>query len=277
MSMRAERVADSGDAGEIVRAVKNTHAGIGEVLSQLRADFPDTTISKLRFLESEGLVDPERTSAGYRKYSVEDVARLRYVLTAQRDHYLPLKVIREQLDEIDSGVLPSTQTAPAPPTAAVGGAPRRLLRALEPATESAPVDSRLEEAETSAPDGRVTRAQLRVLAETDEDLLGSLEQFGLVIADARGQFAEHDVAIVQAASGLAGYGIEPRHLRAFRGAADREAGLFKQVVTPLARQRNRGNVDGDDRDPAREVAAELCSLSVMLHAALTRAALERAL
>ncbi len=263
MSMSAERAIES-------------HASIGEVLSQLRSEFPDTTISKLRFLESEGLVEPERTSAGYRKYSAEDVARLRYVLTAQRDHYLPLKVIREQLDAIDRGVTPSTQAFPLPPAAVVEGTPRRPLRALEPVTEAPLSGDELGETETSPPDGRITRAELRALAEADEGLLNSLEQFGLVVADAQGYFADHDVAIVQAASGLAGYGIEPRHLRAFRGAADREVGLFTQVVAPLARQRNRSRTD-DDHDPAREAAAELCALSVALHAALMRSALRRAL
>lgn len=246
-----------------------SHASIGEVLSQLRAEFPDTTVSKLRFLESAGLVEPNRTAAGYRKYSVEDVARLRYVLTAQRDHYLPLKVIREQLDAIDSGVMLNPQAASIPPR----GAPRRLLRALE----SVEANHGYDEAEgitESVPAGRITREQLRDLTEADESLLGSLEQFGLVTADPRGYFTDHDVAIVRAASGLAGYGIEPRHLRAFRGAADREVGLFKQVVTPIARQRARSD---DGADPARDVATELCALSVALHEALMRSTLDRVL
>ena len=79
---------------------------IGEVLGQLRSDFPDITISKIRFLEAEGLVEPERTASGYRKFSREDVERLRYVLSAQRDHYLPLRVIKEHLDAIDRGLEP---------------------------------------------------------------------------------------------------------------------------------------------------------------------------
>ncbi|MGH3546176.1 MAG: transcriptional regulator FtsR [Mycobacteriales bacterium] len=242
---------------------------MGEVLSQLRSEFPDTTISKLRFLESEGLVEPERTTAGYRKYSGEDVARLRYVLTAQRDHYLPLKVIREQLGAIGSGITPSGSS----PSAA-GGAAGRLLRGLESVADAAQPGGENSAAADSVPEGRVTREQLLELGGADADLLTSLEQFGLVVADDRGHFADHDVAIVRAASDLAGYGIEPRHLRAFRGAADREVGLFQQVLTPMARQRGRAQTQSD---PARDAATELCALSMALHEALMRAALDRVL
>lgn len=266
----------------VERAAVPSCSSIGEVLAELRTDFPDTTISKLRFLESEGLVEPERTAAGYRKYSDQDVARLRYVLTAQRDHYLPLKVIRDHLASIDQGVLPRVQTTPSGSEAAMP----RILRALEPLAEL----SRPDEPEAIHPQaaskpeedqsGLLTREQLVVLAGIDEELLGLLEQFGLIATDRDGSFAEHDVEIAQAAVGLAGYGIEPRHLRAFRGAADREVGLFKQVIAPLVRQSKRRDVSQaaeGDGDLARSTATQLCALSVQLHAALTRSALRQIL
>ncbi len=301
----------------VERAAVPSCSSIGEVLAELRTDFPDTTISKLRFLESEGLVEPERTAAGYRKYSDQDVARLRYVLTAQRDHYLPLKVIRDHLASIDQGVLPRVQTTPSGSETAMP----RILRALEPLAElkgcanrasakaagaaayegrqgdentgrglSAHPLNRLDEPEAINPQaaskpaedqsGLLTREQLVVLAGIDEELLGLLEQFGLLAADRDGSFAEHDVEIAQAAVGLAGYGIEPRHLRAFRGAADREVGLFKQVIAPLVRQSKRRDVSEvaeGGSDLARETATQLCALSVQLHTALTRSALRQIL
>ncbi|HEX3733453.1 MAG TPA: MerR family transcriptional regulator [Mycobacteriales bacterium] len=256
------------------RAESSAYVSIGEVLSQLRPEFPDTTISKLRFLESEGLVEPERTAAGYRKYSTEDIARLRYVLTAQRDHYLPLKVIREQLDDIDNGVMPNVTFGPAAHVHEMDSPPR-LLRALEPLSDS---DGQYESDRRDLPiSEQVARSELRRYADIDEELLTLLEQYGLVVADEDGYFHAYDVEVALAAGGLAGFGIEPRHLRAFRGAADREVGLFKQVITPLAAHHNARSSQRPEVDPARDAATQLAALSMQLHAALMRAAMRRAL
>lgn len=214
---------------------------IGEVLAHLRTEFPDTTISKLRFLEAEGLVDPQRTASGYRKYSWHDVARLRFVLTAQRDQYLPLRVIREQLDRMDS-----TPAAPARPTlVAVGGD-----RPSDPA------------------DTRVPREDVIERTGVTAELLDELEKIGLVTAKPPGWYDGDAVVIVEAVVGLARYGLEVRHLRAFRAAADREVGLFTQLLAPLVRQS-----DPAARARATETARELQALSQKLHAALVRAGL----
>lgn len=227
---------------------------IGEVLAQLRPEFPDTTISKLRFLESEGLVEPDRTAAGYRKYSREDVSRLRYVLTAQRDHYLPLRVIRDHLDALDRGLQPA-----GPGT---GGTPRP--RALS-------VAEGLPSADDFARDGaevRLSRAELLVEAGLEEEQLRQLEQYGLVTKRAGGWFDSDALLVATTVVEMSRYGLEPRHLRAYRTAADREVGLFEQVVTPLVRQRGP-----EARARAQETVRELAALSVRLHAALVQAGL----
>jgi DNA-binding transcriptional MerR regulator len=229
---------------------------IGEVLSQLRSEFPDTTISKLRFLETEGLVEPERTPAGYRKYSREDVARLRYVLTAQRDHYLPLRVIREQLDAIDRGLEPSGP----------GGA--RVPRALN-------VAEGLPSAEDFARGGdelRLSRAELVEQAGISEEQVRQLEQFGLIARRTGGYYDGDALQIATTVVEMSRFGLEPRHLRAYRAAADREVGLFEQVVTPMMRQRNP-----EAKARAAETVRELAALSVRLHAALVQSGLRTTL
>jgi DNA-binding transcriptional MerR regulator len=209
---------------------------IGEVLGHLRADFPDATISKLRFLEAEGLVEPRRTAAGYRKYTWDDVARLRYVLTAQRDHYLPLRVIREHLAACDADGGPGL--------VAVGSA--------------TPAD----------PPERVGRDELVRRTGIAEPTLAELERHGLIRARPGGWYDADAVAIAEVAVELARFGLEPRHLRAYRAAADREVGLYAQLVTPLARQ-----PDPAARARAAETVSELVTLSQRLHGALIRAGL----
>mgnify|MGYP004496551513 CR=1 FL=1 len=218
---------------------------IGEVLAQLRTEFPDTTISKLRFLEAEGLVDPQRTASGYRKYSWNDVARLRFVLTAQRDQYLPLRVIREQLEALERGDEPLTKRRPS--LVAVGS---EADVAADPA------------------DARVSRADLVERTGVDERLLAELEQIGLVTSRPPGWYDGDAVVIIEAVVGLARHGLEVRHLRAFRTGADRELGLFTQLLAPLVRQQ-----DPAARARAAETARELQTLSQRLHAALVRAGL----
>ncbi|MEU4236979.1 MerR family transcriptional regulator [Actinoplanes sp. NPDC026619] len=214
---------------------------IGEVLAHLRTEFPDTTISKLRFLEAEGLVDPQRTASGYRKYSWNDVARLRFVLTAQRDQYLPLRVIREQLDRIDE-----EPVAPARPALVAVGSEK----AADPS------------------DSRVPREDVIERTGATPSLLDELEQIGLVTAKPPGWYDGDTVLVVEAVVGLIRHGLEVRHLRAFRAAADREVGLFTQLLAPLVRQS-----DPAARARAGETARDLQALSQKLHAALVRAGL----
>ncbi|ABP54828.1 regulatory protein, MerR [Salinispora tropica CNB-440] len=227
---------------------------IGEVLAQLRVDFPDATLSKLRFLEAEGLVEPQRTAAGYRKYSWDDVARLRFVLTAQRDQYLPLRVIREQLAVGD----------------ATGEQPGRSRPALVAVGPGGEVPGQPAEAESSQV--RLDRAELVARSGVDEATLAELERLGVVVTDPPGWYDGDALIIAQAVAGLAAYGLEPRHLRGYRLAADREVGLFAQLVTPLARQS-----DPAARARAAETARELVALSQRLHAALVRVGLRSTL
>lgn len=224
---------------------------IGAVLTRLQPDFPDVTISKIRFLESEGLVTPQRSPSGYRQFSVADCERLAYVLAAQRDHYLPLKVIREQLDALDAGQQP---VGPAP------RAPRMLAVAGEPVV--AP------DAFTVDPARRVTREELAAQSGADEALLRELTTHGLLRPGSAGFYDADAVVVARAAGSLAEHGLEPRHLRAFRTAAEREAALVAQVAAPVARQRGPGAAAR-----AEEVVRELAALSVTLHAALVKAAL----
>lgn len=227
---------------------------IGEVLSQLKGDFPGISHSKIRFLEDKGLIDPERTSAGYRKFSPGDVERLRYVLRMQRDHYLPLKVIGEHLDAMDRGLEP-------PAIEEVG--PRVPKVAL--ANDGLPsVDSF-----RASSDLRISRRELLKVAEVDEELLVQLENFGLIRASRTGHFDADDLVVAKTASELAGFGFEPRHLRAFKTAADREVGLVEQVIAPLKRGR-----DASAQARAEEAVAEIAALSVKLHATLVKAGLQ---
>jgi DNA-binding transcriptional MerR regulator len=227
---------------------------IGEVLARLQAEFADVTISKIRFLESEGLVEPARTAAGYRKFAAADVDRLRYVLTAQRDHYLPLKVIKDHLAAMDRGLQP-----PAGP-----GAPAAPAEVEEPAGLP-----RAEDFTTYGADLRLTREELRAAAGLSPELLDQLEGHGLVVAN--GNYFDGDALLVaRTATEFAAYGVEPRHLRPFRTAADREVGLIEQVVSPLTRQR-----DDDAGRRADEKVRELAALAVRLHAALVRSGLGR--
>jgi DNA-binding transcriptional MerR regulator len=195
---------------------------IGEVLAELRTEFPDVTISKIRFLEEQGLVEPDRTPAGYRKFTHDDLERLRYVLAVQRDHYLPLRVIREHLDALDRGLEPP----------ALPGGPPRVPRLVGDTAMAGP--ERFE----AGPELRLSRTDLVEAAPVDEGLLAALEEFGLISpVPGTGQYDAEAVTIARAATELARFGIEPRHLRAFRTAAEREAGLVEQVVAPLKHRR----------------------------------------
>ncbi|MBY6541355.1 MerR family transcriptional regulator [Rhodococcus sp. BP-349] len=227
---------------------------IGSVLDRLRPDFPDVTISKIRFLEAEGLISPERTASGYRRFSVEDCERLRYVLTAQRDHYLPLKVIKEQLDALDNGI---RAVGPDGVTTSPKG-PRVL--ALAPGSVS-PTEF-LGERRV-----RMSRADLLERTGVDEPFLLELQKSGLVSAGPAGFYDEEAVVLVRTAWAMAQYGLEVRHLRAFKLAADREANLLAQVAGPVALGRDAGA-----RDRAEELVRELAALSLSLHTSLVKSA-----
>ncbi|GAA6526885.1 MerR family transcriptional regulator [Intrasporangium sp. DVR] len=220
---------------------------IGQVLDQLRDDFPDVTSSKVRFLETQGLVTPERTAAGYRLFSSEDVERLRYVLTAQRDRFWPLKVIRDALDALDRGLSDPGGESGRPQLPAPGADP-----AL-PGPEGFVPRARV----------RLTGPELRQASGIDKPLFSALESFGLLRADGAGYFSAEAVDVAVAAKRLAEHGLEPRHLRPFRTAADREIGLVDQVLAT-----RRGNGSREER------TAEILSACVALHVALVRSGLD---
>jgi DNA-binding transcriptional MerR regulator len=226
---------------------------IGDVLGELRPDFPDVTHSKIRFLESEGLIEPARTPSGYRKFSRRDVDRLRYVLTRQRDSYSPLKRIREELADIDRGLQPGESGVPQPPKVVL-------------ADDGYPVADTFTDAGREL---RLSRAELCESAEISDELLSQLEEFGLVKARAsQGWYDGAALVIAKTVGELAAFGVEPRHLRAFRTAADREVGLFEQVVAPLAHQRDAGA-----KARADDTVNQLAALSVRLHTMLVKNAL----
>jgi DNA-binding transcriptional MerR regulator len=229
---------------------------IGQVLDLLRADYPGVTIPKIRFLEDKGLIKPERTPAGYRKFSAQDVDRLRYILRMQRDHYLPLRVIGEHLDAIDRGL------EPPPIESVVPTVPHVSLSADGlPSPESFLRRS----------DVRVSRRELLKIAEVSEELLAQLEQYGLVARIAGTAHYDSDALVVaRTARELADFGFEPRHLRAFRTAADREVGLVEQVVAPMEHARDAGA-----RARAADAVSQIAALSVRLHATLVKTGLRR--
>lgn len=212
--------------------------GIGEVLAQLRAEFPDVSVSKIRFLETEGLIQPARSPSGYRRFAMADVERLRYILTAQRDRYLPLRVIKDQLD--------------------AGGrdpGPRRVGR--RPVLADRPAD----------PAPPLTRRGLLDATGLDEARLAELEDFGLVRRNGR-QYGPDALEAARAVVALDRYGVQARHLRVLRAAAERETALIEQVVAPMLRQRSPGA-----RDRAGRTAQEIAAITLQLHAALIEAAL----
>ncbi len=230
------------------------YLSIGEVLTKLRGDFSDITISKIRFLESEGLIEPQRTPSGYRKFTSADLERLRYVLLAQRDQYLPLRVIKENLDAIDRGLQPS---------AGGGSAARPTLGIATIDGEMAP------SAFGESNEMRLSREELLKNSGLTEAHLLELESYGLIAP--RGKHYDSDaLAIARAVTELASFGIEARHLRSFKSAADREIGLIEQVITPLMRQKS-----AESKARAQEVQKEIASLSIRLHAALVRGGLHR--
>jgi DNA-binding transcriptional MerR regulator len=243
---------------------------IGEVMALLKPEFPDITVSKIRFLEGAGLVHPRRSASGYRKFSEDDVARLRFVLRAQRDQYLPLRVIRERLADLEAaGEQPPARPAPdsrlEQPTAAA--APRHLPEAAPP-TQPAPARGLLSGGPS---DAQFSREELCRAAGTTVDRLAELEEFGLIRARGTGErgswYDGEDLVVLRLSRELGDYGLEPRHLRMYKIFAEREAALFEQVVAPLVRQRNP-----ESRSRARETLEALAELGSRLRDAALREA-----
>ena len=229
---------------------------IGEVLHLLRADFPDVSISKIRYLEGEGLVEPSRTPSGYRKFTRADAERLSYVLRMQRDHYLPLKVIREHLDAIDRGLKPA-------PLDATDTAPRALV-----STEGAPS---AEDLVADQQDLRLSRRELLEQGGITSEVLRELESFGLVSPMSGSSYYDATaLQVAQIAAAMSEFGYGPRHLRPFRLAADRELALVEQVVMPMSRGRQEGA-----GERAEEAARAIAALATRLHITLVRAGLPR--
>jgi len=202
---------------------------IGQVLDELTPEFPDISPSKIRFLEAEGLIQPLRSASGYRRFSVADIDRLRFILTAQRDEYLPLRVIKERLDAVD---------------AADGDGTPGTVPAIS-----------------------MTRSELLAAAGASEELLAELEDYGLV-RRARSYDGEA-LSVVRSAVRLAEHGIQPRHLRVVKAAAEREISLVEQAVAPLTRQKG-------SREPALRAAREIAGHIARLHATLVEDGLTEA-
>jgi len=212
---------------------------IGQVLARLNPEFPDLSPSKLRFLEERQLITPSRTESGYRKFSAADVERLRLVLSMQRDYYLPLKVIRSYLDELDAGrepVLPGGVTVATP---SMLPSERRLSR-----------DELIREAGANAM------------------LLQDAVSASLIVpAD---HYGEDSLAVLKSLVELQRSGIEPRHLRGFRAAAERELGLIESALIPIARRK-----DASSRAKAQELAREIAGQLEVVRSSLIRSALGR--
>ena len=228
-----------------------SYMSIGEVLNLLKEEFPDITISKIRFLESQGLLEPERTPSGYRKFFEDDVERLRYILREQRERFLPLKVIKRRLSAWDSGDHPLSPSAPA---TAVGPEPEAPSREDELSDPPTALSLSLEE--------------LAAAAGLDRELVSEMRAYGLIephVNDSAQVYDADALLAVKLAKGFFKYGVEPRHLRMYRTFADRESSFFEQVVTPLLRQRNP-----EARRAATDALSELSSLARQLKAALLR-------
>lgn len=230
-----------------------TLLSIGQVMTLLRAEFPDISISKIRFLETEGLVSPERAASGYRKYAQKDIERLRYILRVQKSHYLPLKVIREHLEMIDRGMVPPQLDPPRPsPPASPTEQPDAPPATLRAAAPRQPL--------------RLSRAELLEASGLTEPALIELEKEHIV-TPRRGTtyYGREAVTIAIAARRLAQYGIDARHLRQVKSYASREFGIIEQAIAPY--QRRAG--------ASRKVAADVTQLMIHVHAAMMRIASER--
>lgn len=260
---------------------------IGQVLASLKNEFDDISISKIRFLESVGLISPQRAPSGYRRYTEADVNRLRYILRIQKTQYLPLKVIREHLESMDRGLeSPRLDAAPSQPddNGAKGsngdkgsngsnGVAGNGVQASQPGTapqakvgDGAATGGASDSSQSAKPI-RLSRSELLQASGLTEGALNELESIQ-VVAPRRGtsHYGREALAIAVAARRLAVYGIDSRHLRAFKLAADREIGLVEQALAP--------HVRGGGRNKRQEVTSEVTQLVIGVHAALIRIGME---
>jgi DNA-binding transcriptional MerR regulator len=229
------------------------YLSIGEVLTLLKDEFPDVTISKIRFLESQGLLDPERTPSGYRKFYDNDVARLRWILRQQREHFLPLKVIKGRL-------IGETESEGAADEDAATGTAAPAASSTEPDPLTPPRSG------TS-----LTLQELASSCGLETSDLKELERYGLIGSRTVGGTAYFDddaLAAAHVAAGFMKFGVEARHLRMYKTAAEREAGFFEQVVMPMLKQRNP-----EARRQASETLGELARLGQQLRGTMLRNAL----
>jgi DNA-binding transcriptional MerR regulator len=223
---------------------------IGQVLAVLKPDFDDISISKIRFLEAEGLISPERAPSGYRRYAESDIERLRYILDVQKNHYLPLKVIREHLDLMDRGQQPPALAASTSAAASAEGA--------DPASGLTPQPHPPRRAI------RVTRRELLEVSGLSEAALVELEKHQLVVPR-RGTiyYGRDALTVAVVARKLSAYGLDARHLRVVKQAAEREVGLIEAAIAPHLR-----------RNPAsRSLPADVMQLVLHAHAAIMRSQL----
>jgi DNA-binding transcriptional MerR regulator len=277
---------------------ERAHMSIGEVLTLLQAEFPDVTISKIRFLESQGLLDPERTPSGYRKFYEPDIERLRWILTQQRENFLPLRVIKDRLEGRDdsepiesdgedaSGSSGPSAPAPSPATrsapATVPVAPTPTPAPAQPEPEARPRPSRSARGAHTEPSGSaldsgpsavsLTRNELASSAGLPDKILTELERYGLINGRPMGRdtlYDEEALVVARLAAAFLRYGVEARHLRMYKVAAEREASFFEQVVLPLVKQRNPAA-----RRQAVDNLTELASLGESLRGAMLRNALK---
>ena len=222
------------------------YLSIGEVLGSVQEDFPDISISKIRFLESEGLINPERTPSGYRKFFEEDVRRLRYILTLQRDHFLPLRVIKDRLAAGEDSL-------PVPPAAPIRQNGKAAVESSGTAVSSLHGDVHL------------SREELLTASGLSAGELASLQDFGVIPpADTYGG---DDLVIAKAAKGFLEFGVEARHLKMYRQFAERQLGLFEQLIGPAARK-----TDPESLQAAAATTARLVELGRALHDATVRSA-----
>ncbi len=225
------------------------YQSIGEVLVAVKTEFPDITISKIRFLEAEGLIEPERTPSGYRKFYVDDVDRLRSILRLQRDEYLPLKVIKERLLKQDADDEGTDGDAPDPDDDA----------------DDAAVDEGLADAPTGL---QMSIEEMSAATGVERDRIKELESFGIVCShgpDGARYYDGDDYIVLSIVKDFFRYGIEPRHLTMYKHFADRESKFFEDLVAPRLRQKNP-----DARRVAAEMLADLSITSRKLKQALLR-------
>jgi DNA-binding transcriptional MerR regulator len=274
---------------------------IGEILDDLRGDFPDISVSKIRFLESQGLITPERSPSGYRQFTEADLDLLRWILRQQRDHYLPLKVIRRRLKEGDGpgregdgDVAPAPAPAPARVAAASVAVDEARLTLPDPAPPAdddvwlvsdgpdpaaapaaAPAGAPVAAARTAPADelwpageeARYSRNELRQQAGLDERAIAELESFGLLPEAGPEGYGPEALRIAQTCAGFFAYGVEARHLRMYKRFAEQEAGVLSQVV-PAANAKDAGAAA-----LAADALGELARLGAALRLSMLRVGL----